>query len=228
MNGIENITARIGEDSKAELAKISADTQSQLDVIASEAKAAAQKETDEILARGKVQATERKARLISSAQMEERKMELAVKQEMLSLAFDGALEKLCSRSQSDYVELLATFALAAMTTGEEKLIFSAKDKDAVGAQVIAKVNEAVAKGKTPDLPDSIADSKAGAILEKLVKKAAAFMSGTSLTLADETREMPAGFIMLDGDVEINCAFDTLVRLQKNNLELEVSNVMFDN
>ncbi|MFI3249872.1 MAG: V-type ATP synthase subunit E family protein [Eubacteriales bacterium] len=228
MNGIENITARIGDDSKAELAKILADAQAEMDTIKAEATAAAQKETEEILARGKIQAAERKSRLISGAHMEERKLELGLKQEMLTKSFDLALEKLCTRSQGDYAELLASFALAAMTTGEEVLIFSAKDKDSVGPQVIAKVNEAIAKGKAPELPDSLADSKAGPLLEKLVQKATELFTATNLTIADETREMPSGFIMMDGDVEINCGFDTLVRLQRNHLELEVADLLFGN
>ena len=36
----------------------------------------------------------------------------------------------------------------------------------------------------------------------------------SLTLAEETRPMPGGFILSRGNVEVNCTFETLVRLQK--------------
>jgi V/A-type H+-transporting ATPase subunit E len=32
--------------------------------------------------------------------------------------------------------------------------------------------------------------------------------------------------MVDGDVEINCAFETLVRLQREKLEKEVAKVLF--
>ena len=38
--------------------------------------------------------------------------------------------------------------------------------------------------------------------------------GGSLTLAEETRPMQGGFILSRGNVEVNCTFETLVRLQK--------------
>ena len=47
-----------------------------------------------------------------------------------------------------------------------------------------------------------------------------------LTLAQETRKMRGGFVMLDNDVEINCTFETLVRLQREKLEKQVAQVLF--
>lgn len=32
--------------------------------------------------------------------------------------------------------------------------------------------------------------------------------------------------MVDGDIEVNCAFETLVRLQREKLEKEVAGVLF--
>lgn len=47
-----------------------------------------------------------------------------------------------------------------------------------------------------------------------------------LTLAEETRPMQGGFILSDGDVEVNCTFDTLVRLQRGTLSTQVADVLF--
>ena len=49
----------------------------------------------------------------------------------------------------------------------------------------------------------------------------------ALTLADETRPMDGGFILSDGAVEVNCTFDTLIRLQRGALAGEVAKVLFD-
>jgi V/A-type H+-transporting ATPase subunit E len=38
--------------------------------------------------------------------------------------------------------------------------------------------------------------------------------GKKLTISKETRDIPGGFILKDENVEVNCTFDTLVRLQK--------------
>ena len=48
----------------------------------------------------------------------------------------------------------------------------------------------------------------------------------SLTLAEETRPMNGGFILSDGRVEVNCSFETLVRLQKAELTGKVTGVLF--
>ena len=47
-----------------------------------------------------------------------------------------------------------------------------------------------------------------------------------LTLSEETRPIRGGFVMVDGDVEINCAFETLIQLQREKLEREVARVLF--
>ena len=49
----------------------------------------------------------------------------------------------------------------------------------------------------------------------------------SLTLSEQTRPMRGGFILSDGDVEVNCAFETLVRLQRGEISGEVAKTLFD-
>ena len=62
---------------------------------------------------------------------------------------------------------------------------------------------------------------------EVVNSTAAMVTGTGLlTLAQETRKMRGGFVMLDNDVEINCTFETLVRLQREKLEKQVAQVLF--
>ena len=39
-------------------------------------------------------------------------------------------------------------------------------------------------------------------------------TGKNLVLSEETRLIPGGFILKDGNIEVNCAFDTLVRLER--------------
>ena len=94
--------------------------------------------------------------------------------------------------------------------------------------MVAAANEQLAKAAAPKLPGEAAESKAGAILDKVVAGAAALLNGTAmLTLAEETRPMDGGFILSDGAVEVNCTFDTLIRLQRGALAGEVAKVLFD-
>ena len=228
MNGIEKITQRIDQDAQSEIDKILGDARAQAAEILARYEAQAQKESEDIVARGEKNAAERQDRLASVAQMEAKKLTLATKQEMLDKAFDLALDRLVSLPDEEYVALLADLAARAATTGREQLIFSQKDRARIGKQVVAAANEKLAKAVAPELPDALAESKAGAILDKVVSGASALLAGTGmLTLSEETRPLRGGFILSDGDVEVNCAFETLVRLQRGEISGEVAKVLFD-
>ena len=227
MDGIGKITARIRADADAELAQLREQTETQILEIQAQAKAQMDQERTAILARGRRAAEERLERLKSAAQLERRKLELAAKQEVLAEAFDLALEKLCAMPEQEYVALLTKLALEASSTGREQLIFSPQDRSRVGKQVVVAANEALVKGVAPELPEAITESKVGAFLGKVVNTTAAMVTGTGLlTLSEETRPIKGGFIMVDGDIEVNCAFETLVRLQREKLEKEVAGVLF--
>ena len=91
-------------------------------------------------------------------------------------------------------------------------------------------NALLAAAAAPEAAGKAAKSggKAGEILSKVVTGASALLQGTAmLTLAEETRPMDGGFILSDGAVEVNCTFDTLIRLQRGALAGEVAKVLFD-
>lgn len=50
--------------------------------------------------------------------------------------------------------------------------------------------------------------------------------GAAFTLSDETREMAGGLILRDGSVEINCAFETRLRLLHERMAADVAGVLF--
>ena len=226
MNGIEKITARIAEDGKAEIETMLAQARSQAAEITAKYQAQAKAEAEEILAQGRADAQERARRLDSMAQMECRKAVLAAKQDVIEEAFQLAHKKLLDLSQEEYVAFLADLAVKASVTGREKLIFSAPDRARVGKAVVMAANEKLAGGAAPKLPDP-AGSKTKAMLNKVITGASAVLSGTAmLTLAEETRPMDGGFILSDGAVEVNCTFDTLIRLQRGALAGEVAKVLF--
>ena len=228
MNGIEKITARIAEDGKAENDALLAEARSQAAEITAKYQAQAKAEAEEILDQGRKNAQERERHLDSMAQMECRKAVLAAKQDVIEEAFQLAHKKLLALPTDQYVDLLADLAVQASTTGKEKLIFSPSHRAQVGKAVVTAANKKLAEAVSPKLPEEVTESKAGAILDKVVAGASAILSGTAmLTLAEETRPMDGGFILSDGAVEVNCTFDTLIRLQRGALAGEVAKVLFD-
>lgn len=227
MDGIEKITAKIAADAEAEVKNLQAETDAKIAAIQAQTAAQAGQERQAILDRGAKAAAERLERLNSAAQMETRKLVLGAKQEVVGEAFEQAVEKLCSMPDKELIPLLTALAVEASSTGKEALIFSVKDRARIGKQVVIAANEALVKQAAPGLPNSYADNKMGALLGKVVNTTAAVVTGTGqLTLSEQTRPIRGGFILVDDDVEVNCTFETLVRMQREKLERDVANVLF--
>lgn len=224
MNGIEKITQKINADAQGEISRIQADAQAQCAHISAAAAAEITAQREEILARGQHRAEERKARLLSAAQMEARKLDLAARQDVIGQAFDGAIHSLCSLDEKEYIDLLTRLAVAASTTGSEALIFSQKDRAQVGKQVVMAANALLLAGAVSPTQNK---SKVAAAIGVIADVATAKLSGSAnLTLSEETRDIMGGFILDHGDMEVNCAFETLVRLQRDALEGDVAAILF--
>ena len=181
MNGIEKIIQRIESDAQAEIDRVLADAREKAADIADTYRKQADAEARELGAKYEKAAAEREERLVSSAQMEARKVRLAAKQEMVERTYALALDKLCAMPEEQYVAVLADLLVQASSNGREEAVFSPKDREQVGEKAVAKANA---------------------------------LSGKELRLSAETQPIRGGFILKDKNVEVNCAFETLVRLQK--------------
>ncbi len=198
MNGIEKISARLVADAEAEIAALNEETKQKCDELRAEYEQKAQAEYQSRMAEGVKAAETRAQRLGSAAEMEAKKSILAFKQEMVAKAFDEAAEKLANLPEAQYVQFLASQAAAAAATGKEELIFNARDKSAVGAAVAEAANALLA--------------------QKGVKGA--------LTVSGETREISGGVIVRQGNIEVNCAVETLVQLRRSELASQVAEILF--
>ena len=228
MDGIEKITAKIAADTQAEIDRLTAEAKTEADAIATDAAEQAAAITARLSAQGERAAAERKERLLSVAQLDARNAALAAKQATLDKAFDLALTKLCSLEDEAYVELLAQLLVQASRTGKEQVAFNQKDRSRVGKDAVTRANELLAKAVAPRLPDELTGTRVGAFVDRVVSGVSAIAQGTAmLTLAAETRDIKGGFILVDGRIETNCAFETLVRLERNNMAAEVAKLLFD-
>ena len=198
MNGIERISNRLVADAEAEIAALNAETKARCDEITAEYQRKAQEEYQSRLSEGAKTAETRLQRLGSAAEMEAKKSILAFKQEMVAKAFDDAAEKLANLPEDRYVQFLASQATAAAATGKETLIFNARDKAAVGDKVAAAANAALEKQGIPG----------------------------GLTVSDETRPISGGVIVRQGNIEVNCAVETLVSLRRSELASQVAEILF--
>ena len=113
--------------------------------------------------------------------------------------------------------LLADLAVKASRTGREQVIFSQKDRSRFGKAVVTRANEILARQVAPKLPDELTETKAGAVLDKVVTGASAVLAGP----------MAGGLILRDDKVETNCSFEVLIHLQKEDLAAEVARALFE-
>ena len=227
MNGIEKITARIEADMKAEIDAILKEAETKAAALRAEYEAKAKKEADAMMEEGRMAAARQLERMESSAKMDAKKELLAAKQECLDEAFAAAAKKLHDLPEEDYVELLARMAVNSSKTGCEELIFNTEDRARIGAKVVSKANAMLAAASGPELPDEVKQSKAGEIIAKVVNGAHAIIHGTArLTLSDETREMDGGVTLRDGNIEVNCAFETQLRILRSNMAAEIAAILF--
>ena len=181
MNGIEKITQRIAEQAQAEIDGVLEQARDEAARITASYRAQAEAEARELNAKNEKAAAEREERLVSAAQMEARKRQLAAKQEMLEKAYILALDKLCAMPEEQYTAVLAELLVRASSSGKEEAVFSEADRQRVGKAAVEEANR---------------------------------RSGKQLRLSEETQPIRGGFILKDRNVEVNCTFETLVRLQK--------------
>ena len=181
MNGIEKITQRIAAQAQAEIDGVLEQARDEAARITASYRAQAEAEARELNAKNEKAAAEREERLVSAAQMEARKRQLAAKQEMLEKAYILALDKLCAMPEEQYTAVLAELLVRASSSGKEEAVFSQADRQRVGKAAVEEANR---------------------------------RSGKQLRLSEETQPIRGGFILKDRNVEVNCTFETLVRLQK--------------
>lgn len=77
-----------------------------------------------------------------------------------------------------------------------KLVFSPADREKHGKAVVEAVNAALRS------------------------------DGAAVSLSDETRNIPGGVIVINGRVEINCAFDALLNDRREELTAEIAKILF--
>lgn len=144
------------------------------------------------------EAEERKKRLLASADLEGRKQVLQVKQDLIDEAFAKAIDKMGSLPAQQYVKIIASMVVEAVSSGTEEIILSKKDKDTFGTDIIKAVNSSLS--------------------EKGIKNA--------VKLSEITKDIKGGFILRSGDIEINNSFDAIIKMRRDELEPEVVSVLF--
>ena len=139
MNGLEKIVARMESDTRAECDALAASAAENAAAILRDCQAQADAAARDSRQRAAAQAAEHLEHLNGSSQLACRQRVLAAKQDLIDEAFARTAQALTALPQAEYIDLLATLA-AENGSGDEELLLSAADRDAVGAAVVEAAN----------------------------------------------------------------------------------------
>jgi V/A-type H+-transporting ATPase subunit E len=196
--GAEKIVEKILQDARDKAQEITSGAQAEAGKIVAEANKAAEGKKTVSLAAGDKEAALTKQRIVASAHMEAKKLLLQTKQDLLSAAFDSALEKIKNMDNTQFERLMTNLMIHLVETGDEVAIISEADKKRLSPEFLYYVNRTIAKEQVP----------------------------CNVTMSDEVRDIPSGFILKRGDVEINATFEALLRQKKDALSAEVVKILF--
>ena len=197
-DGAQRIIGRIMADATAAAEAERKEAAAKVAAIEAEAQKTAAARREQILAQAAKKAAEQKRRILGSAQLEARKELLSVKQQLIEEAFQQSLQELSNLELDAYQVVLHDLLLAVVETGSETIYLSPRDRERIPARFWKEINR-----------DLKAAGKEG-----------------RLTLSGETRDIRGGFILESGGVEINCSFESLLELQRDELEPAVAKILF--
>lgn len=84
-----------------------------------------------------------------------------------------------------------------------------------------------AEGSTSGKEEILLTEKDRALIgEQVVQRANLLKKGAALTLSAETREMAGGVVLKEGNVEVNCSYETRLRLLRETMAGEVAKILF--
>jgi V/A-type H+-transporting ATPase subunit E len=158
----------------------------------------AERKQEKLLEKAAGEAEERRKRMLAIAELEGRKKRLQAKQEVLEEVFEKTLASLNTMPAKQYEQILSDMIINVVTTGMEEIVLAKKDRELLGATLVNNINQRlVSAGRTG-----------------------------SLKLSAEAGDFNGGFILKSGDVEINQSFDTVLRMQHDELETLAIKVLF--
>ena len=196
MDGINKIIERINAAAAEECAVIAQEAAQACEVIRADYAQKVQSAYETAVQSGELEIGLDADRVVRNAKLNARKEVLSVKQEVLDAAFAAAKKKICEMPGDKYVAWLVALASEA-SNGVGEVILSQRDAK-IGAEVVAKANEAlVAKGKKGEL-----------------------------TVSTDNRDMDAGFVLRDGNLEVNCTLDALLDMNRQSIAAKVAEDLF--
>jgi V/A-type H+-transporting ATPase subunit E len=137
------------------------------------------------------------SRAQSSAMLQEKKLILEAKQQIITDIIASAKDHLLNLSDEEYFISIISMIKRYTLPEAGQILFSTKDNKRLPVQFEDFINSS--------------------LTDKM---------GAALTISKEARDINGGFILIYGDVEVNCSFDALFFAAKENLQDKVRALLF--
>ena len=198
MTGLEKILKAIEADARNEADAVIAKAKSEADEILAAAKREAQLRSRQIAEKSEADVKAVLSRAESSAALQEKKILLDAKQQIISNIITSARNKLEQLPNSVYTDIILSIIKKYAHNEPGKIIFSDTDR----------------KRLTPDFAERLVQ----ALRDK---------PGATLSIAEDKLSFEGGFLLVYGDIEENCSFDAMFAEEKDTLQDKVNSLLFD-
>ena len=198
MRGIEKITARIRGDAEREGEALMEAARRDSEALADSYRQKAAELSEVLTEKSQREARDYESRLTNAAALDARKRQLAVRQELLDEAFASGLQTLLRLPLEEKQALLADIAAKASLYGKEEVVLNAEDAKDFGKALVGAANKKLAEQNRPG----------------------------GLVLAKRTHGFLGGLLLVDGDVTVNCSFETLISQKREDLAAEIAALLF--
>ena len=195
---LEDILKKIREETDAKLSEIDSRIKKRVEEIVKEGEKKIADLRKHLLHEVDETIKEERRSKLAIAQLDFRKALLMEKRRLLDETFDAAFEDIRNLGDEDYRKLFKKLTLQVAEEGNGRIFISNKDRKRITPSLIEEINRD---------------------LHKMGKSA-------TLELAEEEVGIDGGFILKMGRIEINCSLSSLFKTMKEELESEVSGILF--
>lgn len=144
---LNNLVSKIAEDSKAKAKTVIDDANAAAKKIIQEKKDAAGAQRDEILQNAKLEAARAKDQIIAGKKLSIRDNKLKAKHDVVTKAFNIALDKLKKLPENEFAAFLERYLLAMDIAGDEEIFLPKRYQNVDINAVNGKLQEAGRKGE---------------------------------------------------------------------------------
>lgn len=197
MAGLEKILKAIEEEAKLLADSLISNALEEGNKYIALAKQEAEETYNEIMAQSKADVSSAKSRAESAAALQEKKLILQAKQEIILDVIESARKEVLDLETKEYFGVIGKMIRKHALDKEGEIRFSSKDLQRV--------------------PQDFSETIQIALEDK---------KSAHLGISKESISIDGGFILVYGDVELNCSFESLFLSAKERLQDIVSEVLF--